>query len=160
MGAGNTNEAVQMLDLLLEFFADGAHWTRDRYHDGHGRRCLIGALNYLRRKHHVPSDAAVYFLREAMPRRTFGLVYFNDRRCRGFAELRSVVINARALALGEVERERAAAAVERWLLAALDEERRARTAAGDERSTFILGPPEPGDLGPVAIEHLRSRQAA
>jgi hypothetical protein len=34
MRAGDKNEAVQMLDLLLEFFADGARWTRGRYHDG------------------------------------------------------------------------------------------------------------------------------
>jgi len=53
--AGDTNEAIQMLDLLLEFFADGAHWTRGHYHDGDGWRCLIGALGYLRRKHHVSS---------------------------------------------------------------------------------------------------------
>jgi hypothetical protein len=60
MRPGDTNEAVQMLDLLLEFFAEGAHWTRGRYHDGHGRRCLIGALDYLRRKHYVSSEAAVH----------------------------------------------------------------------------------------------------
>jgi hypothetical protein len=63
--------------------------------------------------------------------RTFGLVYFNDRRCHSFAELRSVITKARVLALGEAERERAAAAVERWLLAAMDEERTARVSAGD-----------------------------
>jgi hypothetical protein len=85
---GDTNDAVQMLDLLLEFFVDGARWTRGCYHDGNGRRCLIGALDYLPRKHHVPSDAAMYFLKEAMPRRTFALVYFNDLRCGSFAELR------------------------------------------------------------------------
>ena len=43
MRAGNTNEAVQMLNLLLEFFENGARWTRGLYQDGHGRRCLIGA---------------------------------------------------------------------------------------------------------------------
>jgi len=34
MCSGDTNEAVQMLDILLEFFSNGAHWTRGRYHDG------------------------------------------------------------------------------------------------------------------------------
>jgi len=70
MRAGNTNEAVQMLNLLLEFFENGARWTRGLYQDGHGRRCLIGALDYLRREHRVPSDTAVYFLQEALPHRT------------------------------------------------------------------------------------------
>jgi len=82
MGAGDTNEAIQMFDLLLEFLADGAHWTRGHYHDVDGRSCLIGAL-VLRRKHHASSDAAVYFLQEAASR-GFVLVYFDDRRSRGF----------------------------------------------------------------------------
>ena len=136
MRVDEIHEAVQMLDLLLEFFADGAHWTRGAYNDGHGGRCLIGALDYLRREHHVSSDAAVCFLQEAMPRRSFGLVYFNDRRCRTFAELRSVIIRARALALGEEARERAAAVVERWLFAALDEERTPKLAVDDDRCTL------------------------
>ena len=69
-----------------------------------------------------------------------------------FAELRSTIIEARALALGEVERERAAAAVERWLLAALYEESTARMTVGDQRSTFFWDPAAPGDLGLAAIE--------
>jgi hypothetical protein len=32
-------KALQLLDLLLEYFGeDGAYWTSDRYHDGNGRR--------------------------------------------------------------------------------------------------------------------------
>ena len=27
-------KAVQLLDLMLEFFADDGHWTRGRYDDG------------------------------------------------------------------------------------------------------------------------------
>jgi hypothetical protein len=46
----DTTEAVKMLDLLSKYFADSEHWIRGRYHDGHGRRCLIGALDYLRHK--------------------------------------------------------------------------------------------------------------
>jgi hypothetical protein len=68
MSETDTGEAVQVLDLLLEFVGEsGAHWTRGRYHDGHGRGRLIGALDYLRRKHRVPSEGAEYFLQEAMP---------------------------------------------------------------------------------------------
>jgi hypothetical protein len=134
MRADDTKEAVQLLDLLLEFFADGARWVRGRYHDGHGRHCLIGAVYHLRRKHRLASAAALDYLREALPRRTLGLIYFNDRRCRDFAELRAVILKARALALGEVDRERSAAAVGRWLLAELGKERAARKAAGADGS--------------------------
>jgi hypothetical protein len=159
MCSGDTNEAVQMLDILLEFFSNGAHWTRGRYHDGQGRYCLIGALHYLRRKHHVPSGPAVYFLQAALPRRTCGLVYFNDHRCRSFEELRAVIRRARALALGEAERERAAAAVKRWLLAALKQEHTARLT-GNEPPTSHTGPRAPGELALVDTERARSRQAA
>lgn len=145
MSETDTGKAVQVLDLLLEFFGEsGAHWTRGRYHDGHGRRCLIGALDYLRRKHRVPSEGAEYFLQEAMPHRRFALVYFNDHLCRSFAELRSIIINARALALREAERDRAAAAVERWLLPELERHRAASAAAGDNSvtSSYVRAPPE------------------
>jgi hypothetical protein len=141
----DTGKAVHVLDLLLEFFGEsGAHWTRGHYQDGDGRRCLVGALDYLRRKHRVPSEGAKYFLQEAMPRRRFALVYFNDHRCRSFAELRSIIVNARALALREADRDRAAAAAERWLLAELEMQRAASVAAGDNSVTlsYVRAPPE------------------
>src|SRR5260370_41386126 len=145
MSETDTGKAVQVLDLLLEFFGEsGAHWTRGRYHDGHGRRCLIGALDYLRRKHRVPSKGAEYFLQEAMPHRRFALVYFNDHRCRSFAELRSIIVNARALALRDAERERAAAAVGRWLPAEGGKDPRGAPAAARKQEAGILMPRPPG----------------
>jgi len=36
--------AVQLLDLMLEFFADDRRWTRGSYDDGRGGHCLVGAL--------------------------------------------------------------------------------------------------------------------
>jgi hypothetical protein len=149
MTEAETGRAVQALDLLLEYFGEeGERWTRDRYDDGDGRRCLVGALSYLRGKHRIPSENAEWFLHEAMkqgrPYRRGGLVYFNDR-CRSFAELRSVIVDARALALGEAERERDAAAVERWLLAEVGRERVAKVAAGERRATYILSARSPGE---------------
>jgi hypothetical protein len=56
MSEAETGKAVQVLDLLLEYFGErGERWTRDRY-DGDGRRCLVGALSYLRGKHRIPSE--------------------------------------------------------------------------------------------------------
>ena len=42
-------QAVQLLDLMLEHFADDGCWTRGRYADGNGGRCLVGALLHLSR---------------------------------------------------------------------------------------------------------------
>src|SRR5262252_8896807 len=48
---------VQLLDLMLEYFADDGHWTRGRYDDGNGGHCLVGALLHLSRKHRLPRAA-------------------------------------------------------------------------------------------------------
>jgi len=47
-------QAVQLLDLMLEYFADDSHWTRGRYDDGDGGHCLVGALLHLSREHRLP----------------------------------------------------------------------------------------------------------
>ena len=45
MPEAETGQALQVLDLLLDYFGDdGERWTRDHYDDGDGRRCLVGAL--------------------------------------------------------------------------------------------------------------------
>src|ERR1700674_1909123 len=91
-------QAVQLLDLMLEHFADGGHWTRGRYDDGHSGHCLVGALLHLSREHRLPSAPAIALLQDAMPRPGLPLVHFNDNRCGTVAELRSVIIKARRLA--------------------------------------------------------------
>jgi hypothetical protein len=110
-------KAVQLLDLMLEFFADDGHWTRGCYDDGNGGHCLVGALLHLSRMHRLPTTPAIALLQDAMPRPGLPLVHFNDTRCGSIAELRSVIRMARSLAHDNVERERAAAAVKTWLLA-------------------------------------------
>jgi hypothetical protein len=42
MPHAETVKAVQLLDLMLEFFADDGHWARGCYNDGNGGRCLVG----------------------------------------------------------------------------------------------------------------------
>jgi hypothetical protein len=121
----DTAKAVQLLDLMLEFFADDGHWTRGSYDDGKGGHCLVGALLHLGRKHGLPTAPAVALLQDAMPRPGLPLVHFNDRRCGSAAELRSVILKARRLAHDDAERERAAAAVKAWLV---DQIRRRRLA--------------------------------
>jgi hypothetical protein len=122
----DTSKAVQLLDLMLEFFADDGHWTRGSYDDGKGGHCLVGALLHLGRKHRLPTAPVIALLQDAMPRPSLPLVHFNDTRCGSAAELRSVILKARRLAHDDAERERAAAAVKAWVL---DQIRKRRSAA-------------------------------
>ena len=81
-------QAVRLLDLMLEHFADDNHWKRGRYDDGDGGHCLVGALLHLSRKHCLPWAPAIALLQDAMPRPGLPLVHFNDDCCGSVAELR------------------------------------------------------------------------
>jgi hypothetical protein len=127
-------KAVQLLDLMLEFFADDGHWARGCYDDGSGGHCLVGALLYLSRKHRLSAAPVIALLQDAMPRPGLPLVHFNDTRCGSIAELRSVILKARRLAHHDADRERAAAAAKRWLLSQIEKKRAAdigETAPGE-----------------------------
>src|SRR5438270_9364924 len=87
-------QAVQLLDLMLEHFADDGHWTRGRYDDGNGGHCVVGALLHLSRKHCLPRAPAIVLLQDAMPRPGLPLVHFNDTCCASAAELRSIILRA------------------------------------------------------------------
>jgi hypothetical protein len=123
MPADKTGKALQMLDLMLEFFANDNHWTQGRYHDPHGRHCLVGAVLHFSAKHGLPPAPVMSLLEAALPCRQIGLIAFNDRLCRGAPELRSVILKARAVALENAKHERAAAAFKDRLLAELDRDR-------------------------------------
>ncbi|MGE3280096.1 MAG: hypothetical protein AB7O13_03680 [Alphaproteobacteria bacterium] len=125
-------KAVQLLDLIHDFFSDDAHWTRGCYDDGNGGHCLVGALLHLSRKHRLPAALAISLLQDAMPRPGLPLVHFNDHRCGSLAELRSVIVKARRLAYDSAERERAAMAVKTWLLSQIEQKRIAVPASGEQ----------------------------
>jgi hypothetical protein len=116
-------KAVQLLDLMLEFFANDGHWTRGCYDDGNGGHCLVGALLHLSRQHRLPMRPAIALLQDAMPRPGLPLVHFNDTRCGSVAELRSVILKARRLADNHAEQERAAAGAKIWLLPQIEKKR-------------------------------------
>jgi hypothetical protein len=121
-------EAVRLLDLMLEYFADDGHWTRGRYDDGNGGHCLVGALLLLSRRHCLPRAPAIALLQDAMPSPGLTLVHFNDACCGSVAELRSIILKARRLADDHAEQERAAATVKTWLLAQIEKKRAALKA--------------------------------
>jgi hypothetical protein len=135
-------QAVQLLDLMLEHFTDDGHWTRGRYDDGNGARCLVGALLDLSRKHRLPRAPAIALLQDAMPRPGLPLVHFNDTCCGSLAELRSIILKARRLANDHAEQERAAEAIKDWLLAQIGQKRPARST--DIVDTAAKGPLAPG----------------
>lgn len=124
-------KAVQLLDLMLAFFADDGHWTRGRYDDGNGGHCLVGALLRLGREHRLPTRSAIALLQDAMPRPGLPLVHFNDTRCGSVVELRSIILKARRLAHDDAARGRAAAAVRTWLLAQIGKNRAATADTGE-----------------------------
>ena len=125
MPEAKISQAVQLLDLLLEHFADDGHWTRGRYDDGNDGHCLVGALLHLSREHRLPRAPAIALLQDAMPRPGLPLVHFNDTCCGSIAELRSIILKARRLADDHAEQDRAAAAAKTWLLAQIEQKRRA-----------------------------------
>ena len=120
MPHAETAKSVQLLDLMLEFFADDGHWVRGCYNDGSGGRCLVGALLHIGRQHSLPTAPAIALLQDAMPRPGLPLVHFNDTRCGSIAELRSIILKARLLADDVVERKRAATGAENWLLTQIE----------------------------------------
>jgi hypothetical protein len=122
-------KAVQLLDLMLEFFADNGRWTRGRYDDGHGGHCLVGALLHLSRKYRLPAAPVISLLQDAMPRPGLPLVHFNDTRCGSLVELRSIILKARRLAHDDAAREQADAALKIWLLAQIEKKRPATAPA-------------------------------
>ena len=131
-------QAVQLLDLMIEHFAEDSRWTRGRYDDGNGGHCLVGALLHLSRKHRLPRAPAISLLQDAMPRPGLPLVHFNDICCGSVAELRSIILKARRLADDYAEQERAATAAKAWMLAQIGEKR--RTPPADDMD---MAPDEP-----------------
>ena len=153
---------VLLLDCLLRSFGkNGQHWTRFTYDDEKGKRCLIGAVEYIERKHRSLGSGMTHYLSVAIwPRRPpewrlERVASFNDH-CEGFERIRAVVLKARALAQRDAERlpeiiaaANAAYSAEKEFIAQvrkrqlLAEIERERIAAGTP--TYILCPraPEP-----------------
>jgi hypothetical protein len=134
-------EAVDVLNLLLNFFGDGERWIKGRLSDRRGRCCLVGALEFVSSHHAIKGDAAERYLAAAISRekkdrrvrrqengedyaklraslrrairgeghqasetvlRRDSLSDFNDG-CRDFAELRALIVEARAAAMSDAE---------------------------------------------------------
>jgi hypothetical protein len=62
MGECDPTEAVEVLDMLLQFYGDGERWVKGRLSDRRGNRCLIGALDFVSSHHGMKGDAAERYL--------------------------------------------------------------------------------------------------
>jgi hypothetical protein len=144
-----TSNPVQLLDLLLDFFADDARWIQGDFEDADGRRCLVGAVRHFSAEYRLPKTPVMSLLEAALPQRQLGLIRFNDERCRSAADLRRLILKARAFAVENAEHEQAAEAFKRQLLAQIEREQAARAAAGDYRKIYILSPRTPEKTPPV-----------
>jgi len=73
--------AVDMLDLLIEFFDDGERWIKGKLDDGAGNCCLVGALRDIRDGHNLHGAPTRVYLLKAMQRSPktgwTGLISFN-----------------------------------------------------------------------------------
>src|ERR1700757_4361797 len=107
-------QAEQLLDLMLQHFADDGHWTRGRYDDGNGGHCLVGARLHLSRQHRLPTKPGIGLSRGGMLRPGPPLVHFNDTCCGSVGELRSIILKARRLSDDHAEQEWASAALKTW----------------------------------------------
>jgi hypothetical protein len=133
-------EAVEVLNLLLRFFGDGERWVKGRLSDRRGKRCLVGALDFVSGHYAIGGDAAERYLADAIAEerarrircngvyeefarlraalrramqgegyradktllRRDSLSDFNDG-CRDFAELRTLIVQARAAAINDAD---------------------------------------------------------
>jgi hypothetical protein len=94
-------KALQMLDLLTEFFDDGHRWIKNDFHDRRGNRCLLGAMYHLRAVMNLYGDGTGYYLCEAQPQpRHMPIIAFNDG-CDSYDEIRALIDRARILAQAE-----------------------------------------------------------
>ena len=132
MSARDLAEAVEIMDLLPRFFGDGER-VKGRFERSPGNRCLVGALDFVSSHHGMNGDGAERYLADETPprRRTMlaaivpdseparrvcprdgigparlssqgHLSDFNDG-CKDFAELRALILQARASAMHDAD---------------------------------------------------------
>jgi hypothetical protein len=100
----NPAKALQMLDLLEEFFDGGKRWISGKFHDDEGNRCLVGAMRHLRAKNKISGDGTAYYLCDAFADRPYlGVIDFNDN-CQSYEDVRAVIEKARARASDNLNR--------------------------------------------------------
>jgi hypothetical protein len=182
--------AMRVIDLVLDFYGpDGEHWLQGAFRDGRKRRCLVDAIAYVRHKHRIGGDGASWYIYEVIRPQIYEvrpaakslwsesqlrarLMFYNDNRCKSFAELRGMLINARSRAefchaaarrtldhQAEINAAKAAerqkqetAATARWnLITQVQFERKSSAARRITAHTYILCPRAPEPCSPERL---------
>ena len=92
-------KAAYCLDLVLAYFGPkGERWCRDKTGDG-DKRCLCGAVYRVQFLHRFRNQLAFQLLDAAIPGRS--IADFNNDRTTTFAQVRAVILKAKARALTE-----------------------------------------------------------
>jgi hypothetical protein len=93
--------AAYAYNLLTGYFDGGKRRIYLEWHKGE-RRCLVSALESLRRLHGIKGDPTRYYIREAIRKRhkwRCDLVSFNDVIARTYDQVVLVLADARELAV-------------------------------------------------------------
>ena len=110
VGSG-ASQATIVLNMMEYFFDGGVRWARRTYCTDDGKRCLLGALEYVRCETAHRDDCTVQYLARAINLRqlakglpllgntdTVTIIGFNDSFGRSFADVAAVLSDAKQLA--------------------------------------------------------------
>jgi len=95
---------IQIIDKALEVLGpNGEYWTQGTSNDGHGKRCIMGAVRTARRKLRENGDKTTALLIQAFGCRRLlrpaeVIEDFNDAPNRTFDEIAGLLVHARNLA--------------------------------------------------------------
>jgi hypothetical protein len=105
-------QSTTVLNMMERFFEGGIRWARRTYCTDDGKRCLLGALEYVRCEAARGDDHAVEYLARAIDLRQLSrglpllgnsdvltVMGFNDAYGRRFDEIAEVVRHAHQLAV-------------------------------------------------------------
>ena len=90
-------KALQMLDLMEEFFDGGRRWTIGKMHDSRGNRCLLGAMQHIRAIAKIDGDGTDCYLHRVLPSQCRAIPAFNDT-AKSYSMIAKLIGKARALA--------------------------------------------------------------
>ena len=104
------SQSTIVLNMMEFFFDGGARWARRTYCTDDGKRCLLGALEYVRCETGHREDRAVQYLARAINLRQLAkglpslgdtnmvtIIGFNDSFGRSFADVAAVLSDAQRL---------------------------------------------------------------
>jgi hypothetical protein len=99
-------QSALVLDMVELFFRDGAKWAHGRWKAPDGKRCLIGAVRFVRRQVGSNADRAPTYLARAIPAKdgpllldaVNAIIGFNDAPGRTYPEIAAVICRAKLLA--------------------------------------------------------------